>query len=56
MVETLLCRVVVEEAGDAQHAPTLASQRCVDAIINDLDAGTSLEDAITRHVPNTAGS
>jgi hypothetical protein len=50
MVETLLCRVSVEDAGDMRHAPVLASQRCVDAIIADLDAGGSLECAIGRHV------
>ena len=49
-VETLLCRVLVEDAGNAQHAPALASQRCLDAILADLNGGTSLEEAIKRHV------
>ena len=49
-VETLLCRVSVKVISGTQHAPMLASQRCVDAIIADLSTGASLEDAITQHV------
>ena len=45
-VEALLCRVAVEHIGDEHRAPVLASQRCVDSIVAELDGGVSIEDAI----------
>ena len=47
-VEALLCRVSVERTGNEQHVPVLASQRCVDSIVSDLNGGASIENAIAN--------
>ena len=49
-VGCVLCRVEMEQLGGGRCAPLLAAQQRVDAVLTDLNAGMTLDDAVRKHV------
>ena len=49
-VESLLCRVDLECVEGGHHSMVVWSQRLVGGILTELNSGTSLEDAISKHI------
>ena len=43
-------RNMVDPLGDGRCAPAAASQRRVDSLLSDLNAGMPLDEAVRRHV------